>query len=142
LVLDAAGRPLGPVVTELRNSQGCLSSESDEPIAFVDHLSQAEGGIAAAHKHLPDREIVHLMDREFDDVALQRFVSGGHGLYVIRAQHLSRGVRWGLQKATLGALAKTVERAPAGQVDRDGKRFERFIGETVVAFDRPSLRGR
>lgn len=142
LVLDAAGRPLGPVVTELRNSQGCLSSESDEPVAFVDHLSQAERGITAARKHLPDRELVHLMDREFDDVALQRFVCGEHGLYVIRAQHLSRGVRWGSQKTTLGVVAKTVERAPAGHVERDGKLFERFIGETAVIFDRPSLRGR
>jgi hypothetical protein len=142
LVLDAAGRPLGPVVTELRNSDGCLSSESDEPIAFVDHLGQAERGIGAARKHLPDREIVHLMDREFDDVALQRFVSGEHGLYVIRAQHLSRGVRWGSQRAALGALAKTLQRVLAGHVERDGKRFERFIGETVVIFDRPSLRGR
>jgi hypothetical protein len=142
LVLDAVGRPLGPVVTELRNSRGCLSSESDEPIAFVDHLGQAERGIAAARAHLSGREIVHLMDREFDDVALQRFMSGEQGLYVIRAQHLSRVVRWGTQTAALGVVAKAVQRIAAGEVERDGKRFERFSGETVVRFDRPSLRGR
>jgi hypothetical protein len=141
LVLNAAGQPLGPVVTELRNSRGCLSSEADEPIPFVDHLSQAERGIAASCRHLPDREIVHLLDREFDDVALQRFVSGERGLYVNRAQHLSRIVRWGSSQAKLGAIAKAVPHAPAGQVERDGKQFERFIGETIVSFDRPSLRG-
>jgi hypothetical protein len=119
-----------------------LSSESEEPLAFIDHLSQAERGIAAARNHLPEREIVNLMDREFDDVALQRFVSGQHGLYVIRAQHLSRGVRWGLKQAKLGVVARTVQRVPAGRVERDGKQFERFIGETVVVFERPSLRGR
>lgn len=142
LVLDGAGRPLGPVVTELRNAQGCLSSESREPIAFVDHLGQAERGIAASRAHLPGREVVHLMDREFDDVALQRIVSGQHGLYVIRAQHVARVVRWSTQKASLGLVAKSVQRDAAGEVERDGKRFERFIGETVVTFDRPSLRGR
>lgn len=141
LVLDGVGRPLGPVVTELRNAQGCLSSESDEPIAFVDHLGQAERGIAAARAHLPGREVVHLMDREFDDVALQRFVSGQHGLYVIRAQHLARVVRSGPHKASLRVVVQSVTRRAAGEVERDGKRFERFIGETVVTFDRPSLRG-
>jgi len=141
LVLDALGRPLGPLVTELRNSQGCLSSESDETVAFVDHLGQAERGIAAARAYLPGREVVHLMDREFDDVALLRFLSSEHGLYVIRAQHLSRVVRWGADNPTLGLVAKTVARRAAGEVQRDGKRFERFISETVVRFDRPSLRG-
>jgi hypothetical protein len=85
---------------------------------------------------------VNLMDREFDDVALQRFISGKRGLYVIRAQHVSRVVRWGAQKTTLGLVAETVPRTAAGEVEREGKRFERFIGETVVTFDRPSLRGR
>jgi hypothetical protein len=142
LVLDAVGRPLGPLVTELRNSQGCLSSESSEPIAFVDHLGQAERGIAATHEQLSGREVVQLMDREFDDVALQRFVSGKHGWYVIRAQHVSRVVRWGTQKTPLGIVAQTMPRIAAGEVERDGKRFERFMSQTVVGFDRPSLRGR
>lgn len=141
LVMDAVGRPLGPIVTELRNATGCLSSESREPIPFVDHLSQAERGIAAVNEQLRGREVVHLMDREFDDVALQRFVSGKHGEYVIRAQHLSRVVRWHDQDIALGAVVKAVPRTSAAEVERDGKRFERFIGETTVTFVRPSLRG-
>lgn len=142
LVLDALGRPLGPVVTELRNAAGCLSSESCEPLPFVDHLSQIERGVAAAHAHLAGRECVHLMDREFDDVALQRFLFEGPGLYVIRAQHLSRVVRWGSQEIKLSAVTKALARSAAGEVERDGKSYERFIGETVVTFERASLRGR
>jgi len=142
LVLDGGGRPLGPAVTELRNAKGCLSSESCEVIPFVDHLEQAERGIAATETHLTDRECVHVMDREFDDVALQRMLASKHRLYVIRAQQLSRVVRWQGSITKLSIVAKAVERVAAGEVEREGKRYERFIGETVITFERPSLRGR
>jgi hypothetical protein len=142
LVLDACGRPLGPVVTELRNAHGCLSSESCEVVAFVDHFGQVERGVTAAQTQLAGRELVHLMDREFDDVALQRVLVGAYGSYVIRAQHLSRMVRWQGATTKLSLVAKVLARMSAGEVERDGKRYERFIGETVVTFERPSLRGR
>lgn len=142
LVLDAYGRPLGPVVTELRNAAGCLSSESCAVVPFVDHLEQVERGILATTTHLPNRECVHVMDREFDDVALQRMLASNHGRYVIRALQLSRVVRWQGTVTKLSMVAKSVERVAAGEIERDGKRYERFIGETVVTFERPSLRGR
>jgi len=143
LVLDAVGRPLGPVVTELRSSAGCLSSESREPFPFVDHLEQVERGISAARVHLAGCERVHLFDREFDDIALERHLVGSPGeWFVIRAQHLSRVVRWGAQTAKLGAVTKLLPRVQAGRVEREGKEYERFISETVVTFDRASLRGR
>jgi hypothetical protein len=72
-----------------------MSSEHDKPIAFVDHLGQAESGIAAAMRHLPNRELVHVADREFDDVLLQRRLRAQHQLYVIRALNLGRSVLHG-----------------------------------------------
>jgi hypothetical protein len=47
-----------------------------------------------------------------------------------------------LESAKLSAVAAQVSLASAGEIERDGKRYERFIGETKVAFDRPALRGR
>jgi hypothetical protein len=82
------------------------------------------------------------MDREFDDVGLQRMLASKDGLYVIRAQHLSRVVRWQGSVTKLSIVAKAVARIGAGEVERDGKRYERFIGETVITFEKPSLRGR
>ena len=93
------------------------------------------------HQQLQGCEVVHLLDREFDDVALQRFTSGKYGGYIIRALHLSRIVRWHDQDVVLDAVVKAVPRTSAAEVERDGKRFERFIGETTVTFVRPSLRG-
>jgi len=142
LVLDAQGRPLGPLVTELRSSAGCLSSESAEPVPFVDHYAQVERGILAARTHLAGRECVHLMDREFDDVALQRFIIGGHDRYVARAQHLVRVILWQGKRTTLAVVAKALPRVAAGEVERNGKRYERFLSETIVTFQGPSLRGR
>lgn len=142
LVLDVFGRPLGPLVTELRNAEGCLSSESKRPIPFVDHLGQAERGVVAAERLLFGREIVHLFDREFDDVALQRLLVGKHGKYVMRAQHLSRIVQSNGRDVKLAELVKALPRLAAGEVERDGKRFERFVAEMYVTFTRPSLRGR
>lgn len=141
LVLDTEFRPLGPLVVELRNSAGCLSSESTEPLPFVDHYEQVERGVAAASTYLPGRVCVNLMDREFDDVGLERYVDGRRGWYVIRAQHLSRVIRWGTQTTKLSAVVKLLPRVAAGTVEREGKSYERFIGETVVTFTRASLRG-
>lgn len=141
LVLDAAGRPLGPLGVELRNERGCLSSESCEVLPFVDHYEQVQRGIAAATHHLRDREIVHLMDREFDDVALLRFLHGEHGTYVVRAQHLARVVHWRGRPIKIRELSKLLPLVEAGEVERDGKHYERRVGETIVTFQRPSLRG-
>jgi len=64
LVLDDHGRPLGPVMQELRTAQGCLSSEAFEPFPFVDHYEQAERGVRAARFHLPDRELSSIRKME------------------------------------------------------------------------------
>jgi hypothetical protein len=142
LVLDESGQPLGPLVTELRNASGCLSSESAKTLKFVDHYEQVERGIAAASKHLPGRECVHVMDREFDDVALQRFLDGSNGLYVIRAQHIRRIVRHAERAIPLEEAVRTIHRRRSGEVEREGQRYERWVGETTVTFERPSWRGR
>ena len=141
LVLDAEGKPLGPLVTELRNASGCLSSESTKIFKFVDHYKQVERGIAAAAVHLPGRECVHVMDREFDDIGLQRFLDGRNGLYVIRAQHLGRKVRHGHTATSLREAVQKTRRRLSGEVEREGLRFERWVGEATVTFYKPSLRG-
>lgn len=141
LVLDPAGRPLGPVAVELRNARGCLSSESDGVIPFVDHLRQAERGVVAAIRHLPERELVHVADREFDDVLLQRGLCEFGELYVIRALQLGRGVLHDGKRRPLREAVGTLERRKIGTIERNGSTFDQYVAETVVVLDRPSLRG-
>lgn len=142
LVLDAEGRPLGPVAVELRTAKGRLSSEHEQPVAFVDHLSQAEDGVAAAIRHLPDRELVHVADREFDDVLLQRRLDAQNQKYVIRALNLGRAVLCAGARRPLRKVANELAKTKIGTVEHDGKTFEQWVGEQFVTFDRPSLRGR
>lgn len=142
LVLDAEGRPLGPVAVELHTAKGRLSSEHKQPVAFVDHLSQAEDGVAAAMRHLPGRELVHVADREFDDVLFQRRLDAQGQLYVIRALNLGRSVLCAGTRRPLRKVASELAKTMIGTVEHDGKTFEQWVGEQTVTFDRPSLRGR
>lgn len=142
LVLDAEGRPLGPAVFELHTAKGCLSSECGAPIPFVDHLEQAERGVEATIRQFAGCELVHVADREFDDVLLQRRLHDRKQLYVIRALNMGRSVLHGQRRCALRNVAAAVQRVALETVEHNGTRFEQWGGETVVTFDRPSLRGR
>lgn len=141
LALTAAGMPLGPVVQEVQTTKGCLSSESEQPIPFVDHLTQVERGAEAARLLLPDRIRVHLLDREFDDLQLLRTWHQQQELHIIRCQHLGRRVLWGAEKTLLKDVVDRVPLAPAGQVIRQSVSYDLFIGETTVVLTGKSLRG-
>ncbi len=141
LVIDDHGRPLGAAVAEVRTAGGCLSSESDEAIVFVDHLAQAERGILAAAEHLPTRNLVHLMDREFDDLALLRLMDLHDEKYVIRARDLARIVQYNGLRRKLGKVVDDVQLKHDGTTERRGKRYDIHVGETHVVFDGPSWRG-
>jgi hypothetical protein len=141
LVLDDQGRPLGPVMQELRTAQGCLSSEASEPFPFVDHYEQAERGIRAARFHLPDRDLVGVMDREFDDLALQRWLGDTSEKSVIRAQHMDRQVLLNERPTTLRNAVRRARRVIAGTVEREGKVYELRLAETRVTFHGRSWRG-
>jgi hypothetical protein len=141
LALNSDGKPVGPVVQEVRTTAGCLSSESQEPIEFVDHMTQVERGAQAARQLLPDRERVHLLDREFDDLQLLRAWQQPQEWHVIRCQHLKRRVLWGDQKTSLKAVVDQVPLVAAGQTVRQGQRYNVFIGETQVVMTGKSQRG-
>lgn len=141
LVLSSAGLPLGPIVQEVQTTKGCLSSQIDEPIPFVDHLSQAERGAQSARQLLPDRIRIHLLDREFDDLQMMRTWYSTDELHVIRCQHLKRRVRWGEQPTSLQVVVNQVPLTPSGYVVKEGQRYDVFIGETHVVFPGQSLRG-
>lgn len=141
LVLDEHGRPLGPVAQELRTAEGCLSSEASEPFPFVDHYDQAERLVRAAAFHLPDRELVSVMDREFDDLALERWLSHGSHKSVIRAQHLDRKVLLRGHPTTLRNAARAAPRSVIGTIEREGKSYEVRVAETTVTFHGRSWRG-
>jgi hypothetical protein len=141
LVIDDEGRPLGPVMQELRTAQGCLSSEAWKPLPFVDHYEQAERGIRAAQFHLPDRDLVSVMDREFDDLALQRWLSDTSQKSVIRAQHMDRKVLLEGRPTTLRNAVRRAPRVIAGTVAREGKAYEMRLAETRVTFHGRSWRG-
>jgi hypothetical protein len=141
LVLDEAGRPLGPVVQELRTADGCLSSEASSPLPFVDHFTQAERAVQAARFHLPDRDLVHVWDSEFDEVELERTLHSTSERYVLRAKYLARKVLLGNRLTTLGRAVRAVPRTAAGTVEREGHTYELRVAETFVTFQGPSWRG-
>jgi len=141
LVVDDTGRPLGPVVQEVHTAEGCLSSESTTPFPFVDHYEQAERAIRAAHFHLPGRDLVGVMDREFDDIALQRWLGDTSKKYLIRAQHLARKVLLGGHPTTLQNAVRAARRYGAGTVEREGKTYELRFAETSLVFHGKSWRG-
>jgi hypothetical protein len=141
LVLDQAGRPLGPVVQELRTADGCLSSEASSPLGFVDHYRQVERAVLAARFHLPGRDLVGVMDCEFDDVALERWLRDSSERYIIRAKYLARKVLLGDQPTTLRNAVRAARRHAAGTVEREGKTYELRLAETFVTFHGPSWRG-
>jgi len=141
LVLDAEGRPLGPVMQELRTADGCLSSEASEPFPFVDHYEQVERGVRAARFHLPGRELVGVMDREFDDLALHRRLSDASEKSVIRALQLERKVLLDGRPTTLRNAVRRAHRAVVGTVEREGKEYEMRLAETHVTFHGCSWRG-
>jgi Transposase DNA-binding len=141
LVLDSEGRPLGPVMQELRTADGCLSSEASAPFPFVDHYEQVERGVRAARFHLPGRELVAVMDREFDDLALERGLSDTSERSVIRAQHLERKVLLDGRPTTLRNAVRRAPRTVAGTVERDGKKYEMRLAEPHVTFHGRSWRG-
>jgi hypothetical protein len=142
-VLDCTGKPLGCLGSELRTMQGLLSWQTSEVLPFVDHLEQAERAVAAAALVLPGRELVHVADREFDDLQLLR--RSKHSLFIIRAQHLNRKVWLGEQKLSLREATLKVALHQAGTVKRrqdfTTKEYELYQGETEVIFAGKSLRG-
>jgi Transposase DNA-binding len=141
LVLDEQGRPLGPVMQELRTAQGCLSSEASTPFPFVDHFSQVERASRAAHFHLPDRDLVEVMDREFDDVALQRWLGESSKKYVIRAHHLGRRVLLHGRATVLRYAVRAARRYVIGTVKRDDETYEMRVAKALVTFHGRAWRG-
>lgn len=141
LVLDSQGRPLGPIVQEVRTSKGCLSSERVEPFAFVDHYTQVERALVATARILPERGVVDLLDREFDELQLERQFFRSGRRFVIRAQHLRRRVLCQGEPMSLGQAAAPVVLQSAGSVQRQGEVWDLFQGETHVLFPGPSYRG-
>lgn len=116
LVLSEEGRPLGAAVTELRNSAGILSSHSAGVLPVTDHLEQAERSVDSVEKLLPNRTLVHLCDREVDDLALLRHM--GNRKYVIRCQHLTRGVAVHGEQRPLSEPWQRVRLVEVGEVIR------------------------
>jgi hypothetical protein len=142
LVVDDTGRPLGPVAQEVHTADGCLSSEAWKPLPFFNHYEQVERAMRAADLHLPGRDLVGVMDREFDDLALERWFSETSRKWIIRAQHLGRKVLlWG-RPTTLRNAVRSAPRSVMGTVEREGKSYELRVAETFVDFHGRAYRRR
>ena len=140
-VVSEQGHPLGPVMQEVRTMRGLLSSESETPLPFVDHMTQVERAVEAIKRCLPDRNVVHVCDREFDDIQLLRFIEGERGQYIIRAQHQGRLIQWRGEATTLKQAVSQVILLKGASVQREGKEYDLWVGETQVTFDGKSFRG-
>ena len=143
LVISSDGKPLGAAVTELRNNQGLHCSHTAQILPFIDHLEQTERAVEITERLLPDRELVHLCDREFDDLKLLRQIR--LRLSVIRCQHLKRRVKVHGEDRSLQQQVDRVKLKPAGQVLRrqesKTEQYDLWVGETTVTMCGPSVRG-
>jgi hypothetical protein len=82
------------------------------------------------------------MDREFDDLALERWFSETSRKWIIRAQHLGRKVLlWG-RPTTLRNAVRSAPRSVMGTVEREGKSYELRVAETFVDFHGRAYRRR
>ncbi len=143
LVIQKDGKPLGAAVTELRHSQGLLSSQSQQILPFTDHLEQTERAIDAVEKLLPGCQLVHLCDREFDDLQLRRHLE--QRKYVIRCKHLTRLVKVHGQVQSLRTHLSKVKLVESGEVvrrlEKTVETYTLWVGETVVTMHGDSHRG-
>lgn len=149
LALDADGRPLGPVFQEVRTAHGCHSSEPlpstrRRAAPFVGHIEQMEKAVHATRESFAEFERVHVADREFDDIALQRgmFASDPPERYIVRAHHLARRVVHEGERCHLQDAAATVTLRRTNTVVKEGVRYRQYLGETEVVLDGLSRRGR
>ncbi len=137
------GLPVGAAVTELRSQAGVLSSLCDHPLPFVDHLEQAERAVDAVEELLPGRLLIHLLDREFDDVKFLRHLATRR--LVVRCRNLSRLVAVHGEKRSLSAHIQTSKLTHQGEVTRrfeqSAATYQLWVGETHVTLTEPSLRG-
>ncbi len=141
LVLSADGVPLAPCAFEVRTADGLVTTTADAPVPFVDHYTQVERGVAHAVRVLPGRRLVHLGDREFDELGLLRFADRTGALFVVRAYQLARKVRFGGRSVSLATVCASVALDATFELDSpQGPRTVRY-GETRVTLDGKSLRG-
>lgn len=142
-VVDPSGLPVGSAVVELRTSQGILSSQSTSVLPFVDHYDQVERSVLHCERILPGKQLVHIGDREFDELGLMR--SCRRSMFVFRAQHLNRLVRHRGELMPLRKATQTVDLIEAGTVQRRvGQGVQQYTvhrGETRVTLEGNSLRG-
>ncbi|MBL8634390.1 MAG: hypothetical protein JNM40_14300 [Myxococcales bacterium] len=138
-----AGVPVGVAITELRCNQGNLSSQSDEEIPLGDHLEQAERAVDSVEQLLPERLLIHLLDREFDDVRLLRNLAERR--YVIRYRNLSRIVAVHGERMSIWRHLESLDLQQSGEVTRrfahSTQTYSLWLGETEVTMQNPSLRG-
>ena len=87
LVLDTAGRPLGPMEFRLRTAEGMLSSRPGGAALPPGHLQELHDVMAAARNWGLDRTPVHVIDREADSVGHYRDWHAAGFKFLVRADH-------------------------------------------------------
>ena len=149
LVLNEHGRTVGPAFQEVRVEGGCKSSE---PLSgreqkrglarFVGHIEQMEKAVRAVANCLVGIRVVHIADREFDDLQAMRAWMAFGVEFILRAQHMTRSVLLDGQHVSLAQACAKAPLRRAGTVERDGVRYRRWCGEIRVVLDGYSRRGR
>jgi hypothetical protein len=143
--LDELRRTIRSIVPRAEEciSYGMPAFRLDGRVIATDHLEQTERSIDAIEKLLPGCQLVHLCDREFDDLQLLRHLA--ERPYVIRCKHLSRLVTVHGEEQSLRHCADRVKLRQAGEVVRrlehSTQTYTLFIGQTVVTMKGKSLRG-
>jgi hypothetical protein len=112
-------------------------------LPIVDQYDQVERAAVEVERILPGRELVHVADREFDELRLMRTCACTQ--FVFRAQNLNRQVRHCGQLVPLRQAANSVKLTEVGTVEcRVGQGQHRYTvhrGETSITLEGPSLRG-
>ena len=149
LVVDQAGHAIGPVFQEVRVEGGVHSSEpltkreAKRGVAkFIGHIEQMEKAVVAARSHLEGLRRVHIADREFDDLAAMRAWVGNDDEYIVRVQHKTRRVLFNGEHMALEEACAAAKLSRSGNVEKQGKSYNRWQGEIEVTLDGLSRRGR
>lgn len=100
LIVDAEGRPLGPMEFRLRTTAGMLSTRPGAAACPPAHIDELAGVLDDSRRWNLGRPLVHIIDREADSVGHYRLWHEAGHRFLVRAK-ADRRVTWKGRSVTL-----------------------------------------
>jgi hypothetical protein len=136
---DRDGRPLAPVVLELKARDGIYSSATSDLQTFSSHLDRLPSVMAQVCQLKLGPEPVFIIDREADSVGHFRQFLAEDRTFVVRAKNVPQ-VRFQDQTLSLSQVADKLQEqlVLAREVQYKGKTVEQYVASTQVTLTRPA----